>query len=351
MKKLVLFLLLPLAFVAAVVFALSRGREAPEAPSLRVSRGTVVRHAVAAGSVRPAFEVPVKSRSGGILTKRFVKLGERVKRDQPLFEVRPVLTDIDRIQAERALLAATEAEANVSEFREGENWLGRAMLFMQGKDSIERMQRGAQRGRTAAENQLALMEEGRVEIDGKVIDYIVRSPVDAHVVDLPVEVGQPVVPSSNFGSGTEVVALADLDRPRFHGTVNEVDVGRLKAGMKASIEVGALPGVDVKGELVEIALRSRVVNNATVFAVRLDVSPPEGTVLRAGYSAVARIELARAENVLVLPERVVEYRGGGAFVRMADGSEREVEAGTSDGITVEIKSGLAEGNEVLERVY
>ena len=349
MKKLVLFLLLALALALSVAVFLRGRSDGPEAPPVRVERGTVVRHAVATGHVRPAFEVPVKSRTGGVLTERFVTLGERVAKDQPLFEVRPVVTDVDRLQAERSLLAAREAEENVTEFREGRNLLGRAMLFMQGRKNVERLRKSAERGRHDAERQLALLQEGRVEIEGKVIDYVVRSPVEAHVVDLPVEVGQPVVPASSYGSGTEIVALADLDAPRFHGTVNEIDVGRLKEGMQASIAVGALPGVAVRGELTEIALRSRSVNNATVFTVRLDVTPPEGVVLRAGYSAVARIETERAEDVLVLPERVVDYRGERAFVRLADGTEREVQVGVSDGLTVEVRSGLAAGDEVLER--
>ena len=351
MKKLFLVLLLPLLLVVAIAYSLSTGDQESVAPPVRVERGSVVQHAVAIGNVRPAFEVPVKSRSGGILSQRFVKLGDRVVKGQPLFEVRPALTDLDQLQARRSVLAAEEAEATASEYRDGENLLGRAMLFLQGDENLERMKQSAERGRVSAEQQLELMREGSVEVEGLVIDYVVRAPIAAHVVALPVEVGEPVVPASSYGSGTEIVALANLDAPRFYGTVNEIDVGRLSTGMAASIEVGALPGVAVRGTLTEIALRSRTQNNATVFAVRLDVTPPEDAVLRSGYSAVARIEIARAEDVLVLPERVVDYRGELAFVRTADGQEREIQVGLSDGLDVEVRGDLDEGDLVLERVY
>jgi len=355
MKRLVLLLFLPLVVVSLVLAVLLRGDGELEAPPVRVVRGTVVRYAVATGRVQPAFEVPVKSRNGGVLTRRFVTLGQRVEEGDPLVEVRPVLTDLDMLQAERALIAAREAEKNVEEFREGANLMGRTMLFLQGRNNVERMRKGAERARADAENQLELLRQGQAEVEGKRIDFLVRAPVTGTVIALPVEPGVPVVPSSSFGSGTEVVVLADLDHPVFRGTVNEIEVGRLREGMQAALEVGALAEIPVMGELVEIALRSRIVNNATVFDVELRVAPPEDVVLRSGYSAVARIEIDRAEDVLVLPERVVDYRGKLAFVRVpgeqGKEQEKEVSCGLSDGITVEITDGLAEGDEVLERVY
>lgn len=329
---------------------------ADDAPSYRpvaVTRGDVVREAAAVGRVEPRFEVPVTSRNGGILTQRFVALGERVSVGQPLFEVQPVLTDLDMLQAERALQGALDAEADAAELREGENLMGRTMLWFQGEENLQRMRENVARARANAEETLTLLTEGEVVIDGKTIDFLVRAPIEGNVIELGGEVGQPIVPASSYGAGTEILVLADLERPLFRGTVNEIDVGRLREGMSARLDVGALPGTAVVGELTEIALRSRLVNNATVFDVELTVTPPEGVVLRAGYSAVARIEIERASDVLVLPERLVSYRGEGAFVLVDDGgagaAEREVVAGLSDGLTVEITSGLAEGDEVLER--
>ena len=217
------------------------------------------------------------------------------------------------------------------------------------------MERGVERSVADAAERLTLLRQGKAEIGGKVIDYVVRAPIEGHVIQLDAELGEPVVPASSYGSGTELLILADLDQPVFRGTVNEIDVGRLREGMRAELDIGALPGAVVGGELVEVSLRSRSLNNATVFDVKLSVTPPEELVLRSGYSAVARIELARAEDVLVLPERVVDYRGAKAFVLVSDGrggtTEREISAGLSDGLTVEILEGLNEGDEVLERVW
>ncbi|MHC4838552.1 MAG: efflux RND transporter periplasmic adaptor subunit, partial [Planctomycetota bacterium] len=171
------------------------------------------------GQVEAAFAVPVKSANAGVVTRRFVELGQRVVEGDPLFEVRPVLTDLQRLQAERALLEAREAEEGVQELTKGETLAGVTMRLFQGEGNAERMARASERARSDAEEQLELLLNGSAEIDGKVIDYLVRAPIDGHVVALDLEVGEPVVPSSSYGSGTELLTLADLAHPVFRGTV------------------------------------------------------------------------------------------------------------------------------------
>lgn len=354
MARLLAVVVLPLVLVGVGLWVVFSGDEETEVRSVPVTRGTVIQHAVATGRIEPRFEVPVTSRSGGVLTRRFVALGQKVARDAPLVEVRPVVTELDMLNAERALRGAEESVETVEEFRLGKNLMGWFLRGLQGGDAIERMRRAAERGRSDAQERLQLVRDGKAEIGGKVIDYIVHAPIEGHVIELAAEVGEPVVPASSFGSGSPLLVLADLDDPVFRGSVNEIDAGRLVEAMRARLEIGALPGSAVNAEVEEISLRSRLQNNATVFDVKLRVHWPADLVLRSGYSAVARIEVARADDVLTLPERVVDYRGDRAVVRVVQGdgfTEKEVEVGLSDGLTVVIRAGLNETDEVLERVW
>ncbi|MFK5955365.1 MAG: efflux RND transporter periplasmic adaptor subunit [Planctomycetota bacterium] len=320
-----------------------------------VSRGSIHIDAVAVGKVEARFEVPVTAYSGGIITRKFVKLGQYVQKGDPLFEVRPILTELQRFQAERSLMAAHQAADSAEEMASGENVAGWALWLIQGGKNMERMQESADRARTDAEAQLELLLNGEVEMDGRKIDFLVRSPIEGHVIAEDLEVGEPVVPASTFGAGTILVTLADLDHPVFRGTVDEIDVGRLRVGMPGFLTLGARPGVELSATLTEISLRAESKNNAVVFSVEMDVTPPEDLVLRSGYSAVANIRVQEAADVLTLPERVVEFRDGKAFVlRMGAASEVQeipIQTGLSNGLQIEVLSGLVEGEEVLERNY
>ncbi|MCP3916285.1 MAG: efflux RND transporter periplasmic adaptor subunit [bacterium] len=327
--------------------------EEPGRSTVTVIRGSVTREAVALGRIEPRVEIPVKSPNGGVLTRSFVTLGQSVAENDPLVEVRPLLTDRQKLQAERALLGASEAAENARELRAGESMMGKALLMFQGSNQVNRMKAAGDRAKQDAAAQLELLLNGKAVVEGKEIDFFVRSPVAGRVIELPMEIGEPIVPSSSFGSGTVLAHVADMDHPIFRGTVDEIDVGRLKTGMRASLAVGALPGTVLSGELIEISLRAETRNNAVVFAVEIAVEPPPDLVLRAGYSAVARIVVERADDVLVLPERMIDVRGGEVWVSIDDGAggvrEERIETGLSNGLSVEVTAGLAEGDEVLER--
>jgi HlyD family secretion protein len=347
----ILAIVLVLALAALGMFALLRGNSEPTVPEIAAERGTVVRKAVAVGVVEPEHETQVISRLAGVARKVHARLGQKVKAGDALVEVWPVLSDEDLLRAERSLQAAKEGREAASEFVQGEHVLAYLSRFLQGERNLERMQRSADRGLRSAEEAMTLLREGRVEIGGRVIDFVVRAPVDGHVLTLLRE-GDPVTPASSFGAGTIVAVLGDLDRSVFRGTVDEIDVGRLRGGMPARVTLGALPDAELTGKVTEIGLRARQRDNAAVFDVRIALEPRADLQMRAGFSAVAEIELASAQGV-VIPERAVAFEGRAArvLVRGADGEavERAVELGIGDGLRVHVVSGLQAGERVLDR--
>jgi HlyD family secretion protein len=269
--------------------------------------------------------------------------------------VRPRATEVNLLAAERAVEQARLGEESVQEYVEQKHLAALFTRFMLGSRNLERMEKAAALARQQAEEQLKLLKQGAVEIDDRRLDYVLRAPVAGHVLEIGPREGAPVVPSSSYGSGSVVVTLADMDHMVFRGTVDETDVGRLAAGMTAAVRVGALPGVEVAGTVAELALKARERNNAVVFDIRIDLTAPESVRLRSGFSAVAEIEIDRRDDVLTLPERVVVFRGDEAFVDVLDAAgsrvEKGIETGLSDGLTVEVASGLTEGDVVLERRY
>ena len=147
--------------------------------------------------------------------------------------------------------------------------------------------------------------------------------------------------------------MANMERLIFKGTVDEIDVGKMKEGMDVEIKVGALPSDTVRGILRKIWLKAEKKDNATVFPIEIIVPASKKTVLRAGYSANASIIIQKKENVLTIPERVVTFSNDSASVKIVLGAQKDekrfIKTGLSDAINIEIVSGLKEGDEVFEK--
>jgi HlyD family secretion protein len=144
-----------------------------------------------------------------------------------------------------------------------------------------------------------------------------------------------------------------MERLIFKGTVDEIDVGKLREGMDAELKVGALPADKISGKLYKISLKAEKKENATVFPIEISVPKAKNTTLRAGFSANASIIIQKKDSVLTIPERVVTFRNDSAFVKLALAAgkeeERVIKTGLSDAIKVEVISGLKEGDDVFEK--
>jgi HlyD family secretion protein len=147
--------------------------------------------------------------------------------------------------------------------------------------------------------------------------------------------------------------MADMTELIFKGTVDEIDVGKITEGMHAELQIGALPGETIEGNVRLISLKASKQDNTTVFPVEISIDKTGGATLRAGFSANANIIIAKKDSVLSIPERLVTFRNDSAFVQIpvseTESKEVPVKTGLSDAITIEILEGLEEGQEVLEK--
>jgi len=161
------------------------------------------------------------------------------------------------------------------------------------------------------------------------------------------------VPLTSYQAGTELMTLAYMENLMFKGTVDEIDVGKLEEGMETIIKIGALPGEEVKGVLDKISPKAKKEENATLFDVEIKITQAGEKTLRAGYSANADIIINQKKDVLVIPERLIEFKGDTTYVEIKNSNgeitKKEIKTGLSDGINIEVKEGLEEGDEVVER--
>jgi HlyD family secretion protein len=196
-----------------------------------------------------------------------------------------------------------------------------------------------------AQSNLQLVREGSLRGQGAASNVIVTATVDGTVIDVPVKVGYSVIQANSFNPGTSIISVADMTDMIFRGRVDESEVGKLQEGMPVEIVVGALDELKFQGKLERIAPKSLAKEGTTEFEIEAAFKPPEGVMVRAGYSANANIVLARKDKVLAINEGLLTFDAGKRFVEVQVAPDRfekrEVKVGLSDGIKAEVLSGVS----------
>ena len=167
------------------------------------------------------------------------------------------------------------------------------------------------------------------------------------------KVGNSVILSNTFNDGTTIATVANMGDLIFRGNIDETEVGQVTTGMPMKITVGALQNLHFDAHLEYIAPKAVDNNGANQFEIKAAVTIAGQNRMRSGYSANAEIVLAEAQHVLTVPESTIEFSGKDTFVYVVKGSgkdqtyeRRAVKTGLSDGVNIEIKSGLRAGEHV-----
>lgn len=357
-KTLWISILIVIVFGGGAFFYLysnNSGDEPETDPHVIAEIGTVVEKALAVGTIEPENEIEVKSKISGVVSQIFAEPGDYVQKGDPLIEVSPDPTPLELAEAKRNLERTQIEEKNLAkELERMESLRTRNLVSQQEFDQLQQQFNDVTVRVQINEERLQLLESGRIRIGDTLIESIIRAPVNGYILEELVDEGEPVVPLTSYQAGTPLMTIAEMDNLLFKGTVDEIDIGKVEIGMPVEIKIGALPVDTISGEVSRISLKAIEDDNATVFPIEIAITNTNGAVLRAGYSANADIIIEKMENVLTIPERVVEMRDGKSFVEVPGdepGSrvEREVSIGMSDAITVAVTEGLEEGEKVLEQ--
>ena len=204
-----------------------------------------------------------------------------------------------------------------------------------------------------AQDALEIIREGISRRSTSTSTTQVRSTITGMILDVPIKVGNSVIQSNTFNDGTTIASVADMNNMIFRGKVDETEVGRIHEGMPIKLTVGALDSRTFDATLEYVAPKGVEENGAVLFEIKAAVQMPEDAFIRAGYSANAEIVLKRATDVLTVPESCVEFSGDSTFVQIVKQEKpeqlfekRAVTVGLSDGIKIEVKEGLSEGDKI-----
>jgi len=336
-----------LLIVGSFVFLYKKSKAKPTTYQTEGAEITdITKKTVATGSIVPRQSVEVKPKVTGVLSELYVDAGAIVKKDQPLGKVQ-IIADAQALNGAQAQLTNAQITLDNAK-RELDREEG---LFKQGVVAEQEMFKFrtdyalAKEGVTSATSNLQLVKEGATRSGGKTSNVIVTATVDGMVIDVPVKVGFSVIQANNFNPGTTVAVIADMDDMIFDGRVDEAEVAKVKEGMTLKIKVGAIEKDTLEGKLEYIAPKGKEIDGAIQFEIKAAIVQKKDQYIRAGYSANADIVLDEKPHVLAIREALVQYdKDGKPFVEVETTPQtfvkHDVKLGLSDGINVEVLSGV-----------
>ncbi|MEY8849830.1 efflux RND transporter periplasmic adaptor subunit [Psychroserpens sp. XS_ASV72] len=367
-KTLIALVLIVVVFAAALYYLWQKNQEDPisyttEAPSEQ----TIVVKTVATGSIVPKEEVLIKPNISGVVEEVFIEAGEYVKQGDLIAQIR-VIPNVSNLTSAKNSISSSRTTLETAEinyktqqaiFDRQKSLFEKGVIsanqfdevnntYLQAKQRVEQ----ARIDVTQARQNYDIIKTGTTSGVGNIAQTQVRATVSGMVLDVPVKAGNQVIEANNFNEGTSIASLADVTKMIFEGKVDESEVGKIKEGLPLEITVGAIEDEKFDAVLDYIAPKGVEENGAIQFEIKGTLKKMDSTFIRAGLSANASIILEKAENVLAIKEALVRYDDDTKkpYVEIETGDQdferKDLELGISDGIFVEVKSGISKDDKI-----
>lgn len=348
----------------------------------------------ATGNLRPTNQVEVGAEVTGPLDSVLVDVNDRVTKGQVIAVINTEIIDQQiaqsraNLNAARAALGQAQATIDIDKVQLARLEEVRALSGgrVPSQIEIERAEAAVDRDRAAVASARANIEAAQALLNGNLTTRtraVIRAPVTGVVLARRVEPGQTVVAS--FNTVTLFVIAEDLSQMQLRVSVDEADVGQVKAGQQASFTVDAYPGRRFPATVDRVDLASSSTTQAGTagsgsaasaaggavvsYEARLTVQNPNG-LLRPGMTATATIATQNTGNALLVPNAALRFRpeteeeaGGGVFdpqigledqkqqASIGEGSRQQVQVLQADGSlkAIEVVTGRSDGRRTVVR--
>ena len=308
---------------------------------------SIEKTAVVTGKVIPEDEVEIKPQLNGIIEKILVEEGDILNEGDLIARIKvvPDEASVYRVQSQvnNLKLAVKNTERD---FQRSTDLYAKQIISQQDFDNAELSYNQAKENLSAAQNDLEIIKKGSVS-GSATANTNIRATVSGTILEIPVKLGDQVIQSNNFSAGTTVAIIADLNTMIFEGKVDEAEVGKLYNGQGLIVSMAAIPGEEFDASLKFVAPKGTEEQGAVQFKIEADVTLSESVFVRAGYSANASLVIDSRNNIMVIPEALLQFdrRTQAPYVEIQTGNQKferkDIELGLSDGINVEVLSGLS----------
>ena len=322
---------------------------------VEATRHTIENISVATGKVSPRDEVMIKPQISGIISELHKEAGQYVQSGEIIATVK-VIPEMGQLNSAESRVRLAEINLNQTrnEHERQKQLFDQKVIAREAMEQSEVAFRRATEELENAQDNLEIVRDGISKRSAQLSNTQIRSTISGMILDVPVKVGTSVILSNTFNDGTTIATVADMNDMIFIGTIDETEVGRVHTGMPIKLSIGALENQQFDALLEYISPKATESGGAILFEIKAAAEIPDTVTVRAGYSANAEIVLVRADSVLSLPESTLTFRNDSTFVHVLTDSlakpalfrEQPVKIGISDGINVEILSGIELGEKV-----
>ena len=255
----------------------------------------------------------VGTQVSGTIHELYADFNSLVKKGQVLARLDPSLfqTQIEQARAnliraqadlERLRVALDDARTKLTRAKE----LSARQLIPQTElETAEVNVRSAEAQIRSSEAQVTQAQASLNQNEVNLEHTVIQAPIDGLVISRNVDVGQTV--AASMQAPTLFVLAADLTKMQVVANLDESDVGRIRPRQTVTFRVDAYPTDDFVGTVSQVRLQPIVQQNVVTYATVIDVPNPE-LKLKPGMTANVNIEIARATNVLRVPNAALRFR-------------------------------------------
>lgn len=355
MKKVIKYIVVVLivaVFAGTFVFLYKNSQpEEIRYQELPAQKQDIARTTVLTGKIVPRNEVNIKPQINGIIAEIFKEAGQMVQQGEVIARL-TVIPDMNSLSAAQSRVRLSEINLKQAQtnFEREKALFDKNLISAEEYEKVEQQLNQAKEEYAASQESLEVIRDGVSSKNATSSSTLIRSTITGLILDIPVKVGNSVIQANTLNDGTTVATVANMNDLIFEGQIDETEVGSLYEGMPLTITIGALKDYTFDASLEYISPKAVENNGANQFKVKAAVKVDSEHVIRSGYSANAQIDLEKATDVLTVPESALEFEKNESYVyRKADDgtyTKTKVETGLSDGVNIEIKDGLSEGDTV-----
>lgn len=382
---------LPGIGVVLLILAIARCTAEPPPPDYiteAVVQESLSLSVTATGNLRPTNQVEVGAEVTGPVDSVLVDVNDRVTKGQVIAVINTEIIDQQiaqsraNLNAARAALAQAQATIEIDQVQLARLEEVRRLSGgrVPSQIEVERAEAAVARDRAAVASARANIQAAQASLNGVLTTRtraVIRAPVTGVVLARRIEPGQTVVAA--FNTVTLFVIAEDLSQMQLRVSVDEADVGQIKAGQQATFTVDAYPGRRFPATLERIDLASSSTTQAAAgaasaasgsvvsYEARLVVKNPDG-LLRPGMTATATIATQNTGSAMLVPNAALRFRadteeesGGGVFqpqigledqkqqATIGEGSRQQVQVLQADGTlkAVEVVTGRSDGRRTV----